>query len=470
VKSKMELLGNCDPDLDHVDWPDNPFDANFFPPDDEKPTDKITIKGSLETQRKIRQLCERYTDIFSECVRNEAAGIPPMEINVNSATWCTNSNRGPPRPQSHEKNKEIERQVNKYLELGVVRPIDAQEYSNVHMVPKPNGAWRFCLDFVRLNKSTIGSDHWPIPNVTAMVQRIGRRRATVFGVMDMTAGYHQAPISIPSQLFTAFICFMGIFCWLRVPMGLKNAASYFQRVMATVVLAGLVYTACELYIDDIFVSGKDDVEFVSNLEAVFTRLRKHKVTLNPKKCNFGLASVEYVGHVVSAEGVTFSSQKRHKVLDFPLPRTQKELQGFLGLINYFRDHVADMTALERLLRALIDHSKKNRQLLWNTNAQTCFDNARDQIARCPALFFADEHATIIVMTDASDYGVGSYIFQVIDGKEKPIIFFSKALHGPELNWSTIEKEAYAIFLTLTRFSYLLRDVKFLLKTVLALPI
>jgi transposase InsO family protein len=167
---------------------------------------------------------------------------------------------------------------------------------------------------------------------------------------------------------------------------------------------------------------------------------------------------------VSAEGVSFTEQKRGKVLDFPLPRTQKELQAFLGLINYFRDHVPDMTALERPLRALMNHSKKNCTLLWNTNAETSFQNARDTIASCPALYFVDERATIIVMTDASDFGVGSYIFQVIDGKEKPIIFFSKALHGAELNWSTIEKEAYAIFLTLTKFSHLLRDNKFLLKT------
>ena len=123
-----------------------------------------------------------------------------------------------------------------------------------------------------------------------------------------------------------------------------------------------------------------------------------------------------------------------------------------------------MTTIERPLRALMDHTKKNCTLQWNPSAEESFRSARDTIASCPALFFVDEHATIILMTDASDYGVGSYILQVIDGKENPIIFFSKTLHGAELNWSTIEKEAYAIFLTLTKFHYLQRDNKFLLKT------
>jgi hypothetical protein len=114
IKSKKELLGNCDPDLDHVDWPDNPFDANFFPPDDIKPTDKITIEGSLSTQRKIRKLCEEYTDIFSECVRAQPADVPPMEIKVNPATWQVSANRAPPayaKPVKRKGNRKTSEQV-----------------------------------------------------------------------------------------------------------------------------------------------------------------------------------------------------------------------------------------------------------------------------------------------------------------------------------------------------------------------
>lgn len=177
-----------------------------------------------------------------------------------------------------------------------------------------------------------------------------------------------------------------------------------------------------------------------------------------------MASVEYVGHVISAHGITFSDEKRGKVLEFPLPRTQKDLQAFLGLTNYFRDHVPDMTSYEKPLRELMDMTQKNKTLTWHADAEKAFYTARDLVARCPALFFVNENAPIVVMTDASDYGVGAYIYQIIDGKEYPIVFFSRALHGAELNWATIEKEAFAIFLTLTKFSHLLRDNKFLLRT------
>jgi hypothetical protein len=234
--------------------------------------------------------------------------------------------------------------------------------------------------------------------------------------------------------------------------------------MATVVLVGLMYILCELYIDDVLVFGQDEESFIANLKQVFTRLRRHRITLNPKKCKFGLSQIEYVGHVISEEGVTFSKEKREKVLDFPLPKKMKELAGFLGLINYFRAHVSDMTERVKLLRLMVLKYDKSKPLVWTPEAEKAFYDVRDEVANCPALFFVNENSPIIVMTDASDYGVGAYIYQLIDNVEHPIIFMSKALHGAELNWSTVEKEAYAIYLTLTKYHHLLRDNKFRLKT------
>ncbi|CAN0456896.1 unnamed protein product [Pylaiella littoralis] len=259
-----------------------------------------------------------------------------MDLKVNSDKWHTNKNRGPPRPQSEVRRAAIEKTVKKYLDLGVIEPSQATEYSQVHLVPKgePND-WRFCLDYVRLNEATVGVESWPIPNISQMIQRIGSKKPRVFGVMDMTSGYHQAPLSAESRALSAFICFMGVYHWLRVPMGLKNAGPYFQRVMATVVLAGILYVLCELYIDDVFVFGNDDNEFVDNLKEVFLRFRKFNISLNPKKCRLGLESVEFVGHVITAEGISFSEEKRLKVLNFP-PNYGKTNAGLLGPSELFQ--------------------------------------------------------------------------------------------------------------------------------------
>jgi hypothetical protein len=125
----------------------------------------------------------------------------------------------------------------------------------------------------------------------------------------LTAGNHQFGLSKDARIFTAFICFIGIFQWCRVQMGLKGAGSYFQRQMAMTVLVGLVRIACELYLDDVLVYEDSKNEFMKNLTAVFMRFRKHKVLLKPKKCAFGMTKIKFVGHTISEEGVSFSREK-----------------------------------------------------------------------------------------------------------------------------------------------------------------
>ena len=469
IASRNDLLGESIADDDEIQWKDDPFDA-IAPQSGEMSearVQQISVHGSPELQKNIRMLCEEFKDIFSEYVRAEPARIPPMEIQIDDSKWLINKNRLPPRPQTEARQRAIQKYVSLYKELHVIEESNASAHSQVHLVPKPSDPtkepeWRFCLDFVRLNEATIGTENWPIPNIPQMIQRIGTKKPKVFGVMDLTSGYHQAPLSISARLATAFICFVGLFHWLRVPMGLKNAAAYFQRMMATVVLSGIMYVLCELYIDDVFVFGKDENEFLDNLRQVFSRMRKYNITLNPKKVCLGQDHIEFVGHVVNADGISFSGEKRDKVLNFPLPVKVKQLMGFIGLVNYFREHVSDMTNKLKALRELTTDRKKPVQ--WTAETENLFFSVRDEVANCPTLFFLDANAEVFVLTDASDYGIGAYIYQIVDAKERPVIFMSKALSGAQLNWSTIEKEAYAIFFTLQTYEYLLKDIKFTLRT------
>ena len=136
-------------------------------------------------------------------------------------------------------------------------------------------------------------------------------------------------------------------------MGLKGSGPYFQRSMASVVLAGLVYIICEIYIDDILIHGRSEEDFLVNLRKVLDRLRHFNVAANPKKTKLGLSEVEYVGHVVSSEGTSFPDEKRLKVLDFPLPDTHRGLLMFIWLANDFRDHVPIITEMLKPLRDMI---------------------------------------------------------------------------------------------------------------------
>ena len=242
--------------------------------------------------------------MFSKKLRPEPALVPPMELNVDVDKWENSPQKhSPPRVQSAVRQDETRRQVEDMLDHHVIRPCTdpISSYSQVLLTPKSNGQYRFCIDFRNLNALT-KSLIWPIPNIQAMIERLGNKRPQYFAIMDLTKGYYQAPSAESSRHFTAFITLMGLYEWTRVPMGLKGAPAYFQRVMATVVLAGLIYSICEVYLDDVIVYASSIDELITNLTKVFERFRKHNITLNPEKCRFGMRETEYVGRVINSEG------------------------------------------------------------------------------------------------------------------------------------------------------------------------
>ncbi len=194
------------------------------------------------------------------------------------------------RTQSAAKDKEIRCQVELMESLGLIKRSAHTRRSQIHMVPKPNGKWRFCIDFRYLNECSM-MEGGVLPRIKELLHRIGERKAKYFAVMDLTSGYHQTAIDEESQKYTAFVTSAGVFEWRRVPMGLKGAPTYFQREMAQTVLAGIIGYGAELYIDDCIVYGATEEGFLSNLEAVFQRFKEYNITLNPKKCKFGQSAI-----------------------------------------------------------------------------------------------------------------------------------------------------------------------------------
>ena len=444
-------------DYDVIPWSDVP--RHMPGRNDELPE----IQGDEALQQKIINLCMEFKEIFSKELRKEPAKIPPFELIVNVEKWESQVNRLPPRKVGLIKDSEIKRQVDSMIAANVVEESQAPYYSQVLLTPKPNNEWRFCIDYRRLNDATTKLG-WPIPNIKHMLRRIGESKSKYYAKIDFTKGYYQAPLSMNSRALTAFICFCGVYQWLRVPMGLKGAPSYFQKEMATLVLGGLIHIILELYIDDILIHGKTEEEFIVRVRTVFERLRKHNITVNPKKCIFGASRIEFVGHEINEKGMTFSKEKIHKVIVFAVPITPKQLQGFLGLANYFRDHIDSFSIKGRPLFEVLIHWNRTGQFIWTKEAAQAFSHIKDAINKCPQLFFVSENGLVYLHTDASKYGIGGYLFQIVDGVEQPIQFISKAFRDAQLNWHTFEKEGYAIVYCIKKLEYLLRDVPFILRT------
>ena len=463
--SEVELIVSDEIDSDKKDTfgpfrePDNTTeqmsDAEFL--------SRIIIEGTPELQQGIKTLLIEFKDIFSDKLKAKPADIPPFDLEVDKSIWETYRNRGPVRVQTEAKQAEIQKQTQQMLSAGIIEVSPASFYSQVHIAPKPGG-FRFCIDFRKLNDAT-ASASWPIPNIQQMIIRIGAHRASIYGIMDLTLGYHQAPISLNTRIYTAFITFAGIFQFTRLPFGPKRAPSYFQEMMASVILAGLIYFICEVYLDDVIIFADNTNDFIDRLRKLFTRFRLKNICLKASKCKFGLSKIEYVGRTISKEGVSMSTKKINSVLDFPKPMVNTQLRSFLGLANYFKDFVPNHSNVVSPLFKMVDHSaKKQTALNWTPEGEAAFVMVRSLIANSPTLYFIDNNAPIYLMTDASDYGIGGYLYQVINNTKQLVALVSKSLTQTQLAWSTIQKEAYAIFFCCTHLDNLLRDRKFTILT------
>ena len=264
LRDKDDVLSFLD-DSDEIDYIEDVAYESPCPAAEDDPLANINARifGSPELQTKIRNLCFEFKTIFCRQVRPVPAKIKAMKLTVNTDIWELKTNRGAPRTMSAIKQLEIKKQIDKMLSLGVIEESNYPFFNQIHMQPKPEGKWRFCLDFRNLNDATadIGG---PIPNIEHLMIRIGECHSRYFGVIDLTSGYHQAPLDEESRKFTTFTSFAGNYQWTRVPMGLKGAPSYFQQNLQAAVLRDLMYRSTELYLDDCIVHAKTEELFVSN--------------------------------------------------------------------------------------------------------------------------------------------------------------------------------------------------------------
>jgi hypothetical protein len=445
------------------------------------------IQGSESFKAKQRALFEEFKDVFDEELSQDPVKVPPLDINVDTTKWHTNKNRRGPRPQSVAKQHEIDTQINKMLDKGIIEPSKASHWSQVLLTPKPNGKFRFCVDLRELNSSTEPGHSWPIPNIHDMLDRLAARKPRYYGKFDLTMGYFQMGLGETSRAFISFITYKGLYQFKRIPMGMKSAGHYFQQMMATRVLSNLLYQILELYIDDLLCYADTEEQYLANLRTILERLREFNVKVHPDKVISGVEEVEFVGRVLSREGVKMSQERIEEIQAFPKPENLTLLRSFLGLANYFRDHIRNHSETvqplqDMILMATTGRTKstpktqtaglitipkvdKKAKVIWTPQAETAFSEIKHKITECPTLYFTDPNGKVYLQTDASDYGYGAYLFQITkEGEERPTRFISKSFSRDQVRWSTPEKEMYAIYYALKTWEHLLRDIRFTLRT------
>ena len=426
------------------------------------------IYGNKEFKDKLEKVCKEFSAQFATEISEQPSKLEPMGIEVDEDVW--QSYHYPARPMNAVKMDSLRIHIDNLLKYKIIQPSTATAWSQVHLPPKPDGSYRFTCDFRDLNTATVARNNH-VPNIEDMVQRIGHRGAKYFGTLDLTHGYWQVKLQEDSRKYTAFICCFGVFEFLRLAMGLKNASGHFQSHLVAQVLVGLIWIICELYIDDLLIYAQTEIEFIKNVRTVLTRFKEYNLVCNPKKCHLGMHEAEFVGKLIDAEGVSFSKKKLSEIDDIQMPKTANEMKKFIGLMNYFRNHIKNVHDISTPLLAMIpDYDKsKHRVLQWDEEKIAAFETAKRAIVECPRLYFWVPGRQTILCTDASDRGVGGYLYQLeVDDEgneyEKPIGFTSKGFSKQQQRWGTPDKEAFGIYYCVKKFDHILRDISFTIKT------
>ena len=321
-----------------------------------------------------------------------------------------------------------------------MKPSTSPWASPVILVPKRDGTSRFCIDYRRLNAITT-KDVYPLPRIDDILDTLGE--AKYFSSLDLASGYWQVELAPDARQKSAFTTHKGLFEFIRMPFGLCNAPATFQRVMQ-VVLAGLEWRSCFVYLDDILIASKTFDEHLNHLREVFNRLRKAGLRLKPKKCLLLRKEVPYLGHVISKEGIRPDPAKTEKVQRFPTPVDATKVRQFLGLASYYRRFVPGFAQIAAPLHAL---TKKNAVFHWTPECESVFSKLKQLLTTAPVLSYPvfGPQCEFILETDASGVGLGAILAQKqVDGSIHPIAYTTRTLDSHERNYGISELETLAL--------------------------
>nr|XP_061828743.1 uncharacterized protein LOC133614632 [Nerophis lumbriciformis] len=364
-----------------------------------------------------------------------------------------------PRPLNPQDVDAVRKHLQELLESGVIRESSSPFASPIVVVRKKNGTVRLCIDYRKLNAQTI-KDAYALPKLEDTFSALSG--SVWFSVLDLKSGYYQIEMEERDKAKTAFVCPLGFYEFNRMPQGITNAPSTFQRLMEHCV-GDLNLKQALVFIDDLIVFAPTLEEHEQRLQNVLQRLKEYGLKLSVEKCMFFQTSVHYLGHVVSSNGVETDPSKISALMTWPVPKNLKELRSFLGFAGYYRRFVEGYSSIARLLNELTagypPSQKKTKQAVKSQHylnpkenfggrstpaCQDSFEAIIQKLTTAPVLAFADPSKPYVLHTDACSTGLGAVLYQEHDGRKRAVAFASRGVSRSEARYSAHKLEFLAL--------------------------
>ncbi|GJJ71675.1 hypothetical protein EMPS_04025 [Entomortierella parvispora] len=446
-----------------------------------KPTSRYDINPDLpeDQKKRLESLLQEYDDCFIDRLDQiRVMKIEPIEIQLMPGARPV---KQPPRKLSPEASAWLKEYLNRLMENGLIRrskspwaspivlvqnrklpvpetkgpdveihlpaPIeeetdDSPFVSSLPFGPSPSaesifdeGLFRLCIDYKELNKRVI-KDAYPMPSIQTILSRFRKKR--FFSAFDFYKGFWAAKLANPS--LSAFVCEYGLFESLRLPFGYTNSPAWYQRVMDHI-FEPLIPEIVQIYMDDSICASEEFEDHLVHLRKILDLIRKYRLSINRKKTHFGYQTIALLGHQVGVGGIQTNPKIIEKIKQWPTPRNRTQAKGFFALSQYFRRFIKDFGKISRPI-TLTFSTKKAFE--WTKRAQKAKRKLQRLLTHAPILIHPDPDKDYILDVDASEEALGAILQQLHDGYLHPVLFWSYALKGPEVRYSTYERELLAL--------------------------
>ncbi|KAF8752648.1 hypothetical protein RHS01_07613 [Rhizoctonia solani] len=345
---------------------------------------------------------------------------------------------GPIYSMTNAESKVLKQHIDEELATGKICPSTSSAGAPVMFVKKADGSLRLVVDYWKLNNIT-HKNVYPLPRQDDLMAKL--RNAKLFTKLDLCWGYNNVRIKKGDEWKTAFRTKYGLFEYLVMLFGLTNAPAAFQHFMNNL-FRDLINVTVAIYLDDILIFSEKPKDHPTHVREVLSQLLKNQLFCKLSKCHFHVTTVDYLGIVISPSGFSMDQKKIEAVTSWPQPKTVRQVQAFLGFVNYLRRFIPNFSLVARPLHNL---TKKETPWSWNTLEEQAFQELKVLVTKAPVLIHSNPNLPYYLETDASGVAMGAILSQCgEDNRLHPVAYMSKSFSSAKANYDTHDKELLAI--------------------------